>query len=272
MAYSVARDVIVASGTDTTKFLHGQLSQNIETLMVGESKWSLLLQPNGRLIALLRLTRQSDEEILIDTEVGVGERVHAALSRFLIRTKCTLSLTQSVSGIRFSAGPGSPVGLNLPCEPWSGTQTIAWPPQLLPSIESSDSFEFWRVSNGEPRHDVDFVENTLPSETGVLAAAVVFGKGCYVGQELVERIDSRGRIVKALVRISCESDFSATEELFDEEGAQCGHVTSAATLDEAHVGIALVRGGSERLSVRLSNGSIVWVHPLIGEPNGGAST
>jgi tRNA-modifying protein YgfZ len=271
------RDVIHAIGADTTKFLQGQLTQSIEAIGIGESRWSLLLQPNGRVIALIRLTRLGVDDILIDTEPGVGDRAHAALSRFLIRTKCTLTLSESVQGFRSTSNGGREGLMNIPCQPWPGTQSLDYPvetaPRIDPGVDTDDStdesaFASWMIRNGELRHDIELLENTIPSETSVLDVAVVFGKGCYVGQELVERIESRGRVVKALVRLRSDSLFVAGDELLDAELAEetvCGAVTSATEFAGKYFGIGLVRGGPSRSSVRLVNGGSVDVLSLISD-------
>ena len=241
------RDLILAAGADTTRFLHGQVTQNVEAITASSTAWSLLLQPNGRLIALLRLHRLDDETVLIDVQTGYGAAVHAALSRFLIRTKCLLTLHTSVLGFRVCTQPeGGPVGTRvISASPWpgwlltgSGSDPIAAPVPVV----SAETTELWRVLNGEPRLGVDLTDSTIPSETGLQSVAIAFGKGCYTGQELVERIDSRGRVVRSLMRLRSDAPLHPGTPLSDETGADRGVVTSGAQLpDTTWVAIAMVR-------------------------------
>jgi tRNA-modifying protein YgfZ len=263
---STVRDVIVAVGPDTEKFLQGQLSQDVAKIELGTSKYTLHLQPNGRVIALARLTRVDAETIIIDTEQGRGEPMHTALSRFLIRTKCTLTLTLEVPTILSPGGPATtfhphaksifPLTLS-PLPFYAGIDIVGH----LPDVPSSNSAretvdatvaEAFRVAVGIPRAGVELLESTIPSETGLTDAAVTFGKGCYVGQELVERIDSRGRTVRSIRRL-------VSAQLGDEVlaiwakpalpvdlvslGDTVGHLTSVAVhpVERSLVALGLVR-------------------------------
>jgi tRNA-modifying protein YgfZ len=120
----------------------------------------------------------------------------------------------------------------------SGSDPIAAPVAVV----SAETAEFWRVLNGEPRLGVDLTDSTIPSETGLQSVAIAFGKGCYTGQELVERIDSRGRVVRSLMRLRSDAPLQPGTPLTDDAGADRGVVTSAAQLpDSTWVGIGLVR-------------------------------
>jgi tRNA-modifying protein YgfZ len=269
---ATVRDRISAVGPDAASFLHGQLSQNIVDLGEGTSAWSLLLQPNGRLIALIRVSGVATEHIMIDVEAGIGARVHSALTRFLMRTKCTLTLTEAVPVRRIvhgSALDGS--GELVSCNPWLGHDqfsaesagsAIGESPEL-PAVDPAVAAA-WLAVHGEPRHDMDLHESSIPSETGLVAAAVAFGKGCYVGQELVERIDSRGRIVKSLVRLRSASSFSAGDELLD-DSVVVGAISSA----YAHplggtVGFGTVKIATDRVEVSTPTQARLAVSPIIG--------
>jgi tRNA-modifying protein YgfZ len=244
-AVPLQRDQFTADGPDTLSFLQGQLTQNVAQMQVGGSAWSLLLQPNGRLIGLLRLTRTGDDSMVIHTEAGVGAAVRTALARFLIRTKCTLSDVAPISLWRTLApvAAGSEV---FPMAPWLGVEVGEG---VLPSDVrrigadggAARAAEQLRVLEGMPKHGAEFSESTLPSETALIDAAVAFGKGCYVGQELVERIDSRGRVVRRLVRFVSEETRQAGDSL-DLDGQAVGSVTSAIGINHMCAGIALFRG------------------------------
>ncbi len=81
------RDVLAVGGPDAEAYLQGQLSQDVATLTVGASADSLLLEPDGKLSALLRVTRRDGQGFLLDVEGGYGDAVTARLRRFLLRSK-----------------------------------------------------------------------------------------------------------------------------------------------------------------------------------------
>jgi tRNA-modifying protein YgfZ len=234
----IRRDRFVADGVDTVKFLQGQLTQDVAAMPVGSTRWSLLLAPNGRVIALLRLLRSGEDTIIIDTEAGVGETARAALARFLIRTKCTLSPVESITGSRGVGGDVPSIG-TIPMHPWLGYERFEGNSVHVEILDETVA-AIWRVIEGMPAHGVELLESTIPSESGLVDAAVTFGKGCYVGQELVERIDSRGRVVKRLVRVSSQHSLQPGDQLFLETAA-VGTVSSAVELDGTWFAIAMLK-------------------------------
>jgi tRNA-modifying protein YgfZ len=262
------RDQVQAIGEDTIKFLHGQLSQNVEGLAVGSSSWSLLLQPNGRVIALVRLTRVSDDQVTIDVESGIGARVHAALSRFLLRTKCEVTLIENVPVRRLTGTRGASIAGAVSCTPWPGTDffdlsDLGAGDELTVGAVSHEIGEAWMAQFAEPRHDADLHDATLPSESGVIPASVAFGKGCYVGQELVERIDSRGRVLKSLMRVKSADTFAVDDELFDGD-TSVGKITSATEHPLGGcVGVALVKIAEDRTLLATHAGAAVELRALI---------
>lgn len=86
----VDRDVLLVRGRDTASYLQGQLSQELSDLQVGQSTLSLLLEPQGRMDALLRLTRLGEEAMVLDTDAGFGEGVVDRLRRFKLRSRLEL--------------------------------------------------------------------------------------------------------------------------------------------------------------------------------------
>ena len=86
-AFRPARDVLAVRGPDAEAYLQGQLSQDVEALAVGASVDALLLEPDGKLSALLRVTRTDGQGFVLDVDGGYGDAVTARLRRFLLRSK-----------------------------------------------------------------------------------------------------------------------------------------------------------------------------------------
>jgi folate-binding protein YgfZ len=207
----VPRDFIRVSGPEAVSYLQGQLSQDVEGLEIGRSAESLLLAPQGKIDALVRITRTGDDAMLIDVDGGFGEAVVARLARFKLRTKADIE----PQGWRCLAlrGPGL-ADLALGARPWVGLTVPAdWPG--LPGLDllgedppvpgrmrvcGSAAWEAVRVEAGVPRMGAELTERTIPAEAGVVERAVSLTKGCYTGQELVARIDARGSRVPRHLR------------------------------------------------------------------------
>ena len=227
----LSRDVALATGPDAVSYLQGQLSQDLDALAVGDSAFSLLLQPQGKVDAFLRVTRVGDDELALDVDAGFGEAMLARLRRFLLRVKVELTLVDwtavAVRGMEAPVEPG--VWRVLPETPGVEGFDIIGPgadvPEGLPTIDPVD-YEMVRIRAGVPRMGSELDESTIPATAGIVDRTVSFTKGCYTGQELVARIDSRGdRVPTRLRGLLGEVPAGATLSL---DGRDVGRVTSAA--------------------------------------------
>jgi tRNA-modifying protein YgfZ len=227
-------DVVEVSGPDAAKFLDGQISQAVESLAEGEARWSFVLQPQGKVVALVRVQRTGEGFRLI-TDAGSGDAVAERLKRFLLRVKAEIqSCAVPVVSLR---GPGvaghlteASGGLPSLWEKWPGADVLedAAPPDGDIPECSAEAWEAARIRMGVPVNGVDVNERTIPAETGLVDAAADFTKGCYVGQELVARIDSRGHVNRHLRRLAVEGPvLPAGAELISPEGRTVGTITSA---------------------------------------------
>ncbi len=220
------RDVAQVVGPDAATFLQSQLSQDIRPLVAGESSWSFLLQPTGKIDVLLRVWRTGDDSFVLDTDAGYGEVMVARLNRFKIRIKAEIvDLPWHCIAVR-GEGAGKVAGVAS----WGdGVDLLGEAPLAPPSAKagSADELLAARIAAVWPAMGSEIVSGeTIPGETGVVVAAVNFTKGCYPGQELVERMDSRGATPpKSLQRVAV-ADGAAAGDAYLVDGAAVGVVTS----------------------------------------------
>src|SRR5688572_29578255 len=246
----IERDAVTAAGPEARSFLQGQLSQDIDALGVGASAWSLLLQPTGKVDAWLRVTRTGEDELVLDVDPGFGDAVLARLRRFKLRTDVELSearwsgwaLRGPTVERRETAGPDV---LALPAA-WPGVPGVdllgpsVEPLPGLPEVDPS-SLTALRIECGVPAMGAELTDATIPAEAGgwLIDTSVSFTKGCYTGQELVARIDSRGGNVPRPIRgVLVEGDPAPVGATLTIDGNEVGHITSSAT-SEALGAIAL---------------------------------
>jgi folate-binding protein YgfZ len=188
------RDALRVAGPDALEYLQGQVSQELRTLAVGDSRWTLLLQPNGRVDVLARLWRTEDDVFVLDTDAGFGDELAARIDRFKIRVKVDVEpLAWRCVAVR---GTDGPVPDGAVAAWWGQDFDLLGPdPQTPTGVApgSAADLEAARIEAGWPAMGVEIVPGErIPAETGVVSVAVDFKKGCYPGQELVERMDSRG--------------------------------------------------------------------------------
>lgn len=240
----VDRDFICVQGDDAESYLQSQLSNQIQGMAARSAKWSLLLQPTGKIDAVLRVTRFEDTVFILDTDPGMGDAVVVRLNRFKIRVKASIEVVDwqcvSVRGNGARAAAESAVRIpseGLIVEAGRGGTSVFGADEavdlvganvaFLDAIRVGDKTELdrARVACGWPKMGVDFATECVPAETGIVSECVSFTKGCYPGQELVERMDSRATTAPVTVRHLNDSGWSVGDAYSDTDG-NAGVVTS----------------------------------------------
>jgi folate-binding protein YgfZ len=229
-----ARGRLIARGRDRARFLHNVSSNDIKGLKPGSGCYAFLLTPQGRIQADLYIFC-FPEHFLIDTEPETREQARAQILRYKVADQIELEdVTDRTAAIGVE-GPGAAavlagLGVPIPGEYqhlyWNGhtvagiTETGQPGVRIYTATEqrdevirqlegagvvpaSADEVRTVRIENGKPRYGEDIVETSLPQETRQMHA-VSFTKGCYLGQEIVERIRARGHVNRQLVRIQVE--------------------------------------------------------------------
>jgi tRNA-modifying protein YgfZ len=195
------RDFVMVEGADALSYLHSQLSQDIQPLAVGASAWTLLLQPTGKVDVLARVLRSGDAAFVLDVDAGAGDALVARLLRFKIRVKADVSVipwrciaVRGVDAPAIGVSSGAIAVATWWNDPALGVDLLGPAPQPPAGLRegSVEELERARVGAAWPAMESEITDATIPAETGVTDVAVSFTKGCYPGQELVERMDSRG--------------------------------------------------------------------------------
>jgi folate-binding protein YgfZ len=187
------RDVVVVEGADAQSYLQSQVSQDLNGMTVDEVRWTFVLEPTGKVEAFARITKVGEKRFELDTDAGFGEALLARVNRFKIRVDATTSLAEPRGGV---------------------------------------ADESVRIAAGWPKMGVEIVPGeTIPAGTGLTQLAVSFTKGCYPGQELVERMDSRAAQAPRSLRRLTVTEGSAPGDPVVEDGAEVGVLTSVSGAD-----------------------------------------
>ncbi len=267
------RGLVVVSGPDATSFLQSLVSQDLDPIADGEGAHSLLLQPQGKLTVEFRALH-AGEDWWLDCEADFGPVLAASLTRYRIRVKVEIDDRTAATAMVSVRGDGADalvrevVGVDVPAiafahvgaangravravwpgfagidvvGPATGLDTLAWPPF------DPEAFEAARIEHGVARLGADLDDSTIAQEAFLERDAVSFTKGCFLGQELVCRIDTRGHVNRFLRGLRfAETDAGALPPRGAEVVAGekvVGAVTSVAARPGAGagVGLAMVR-------------------------------
>jgi folate-binding protein YgfZ len=268
----IDRDVVVAAGPDATSFLQSLLSQDLDPVAVGESVHALLLEPKGKLVVDLRAAHVADDEWWLVCEAGFGAVLAQGLNRFKIRVKAELfdrSAEVAAIAVRApdSATLAAPAGVVSVRNDWADAPGVEFvgepdaidafaellPPHGITEIDA-DAYEAMRVEAGAPRQGYDIDESTIAQEAFLERDAVSFTKGCFLGQELVCRIDSRGNVTRLLRRLRSKTPLERGATVIA-DGKDVGKVTSVA----GNVALATIRRVVEppsEVTVRTAGGEL----------------
>jgi folate-binding protein YgfZ len=254
------RGVLIATGDDRARLLHAMSTNQVERLTPGDFCYAFFLNAQGRVLADANVLCL-ENALLLDTEPERRQFLLQHLDKFIIADDVTLEDATERYAVFGVEGPGARQALEtvgvagLP-EPG---KWILWRTWILsrtsltgatgyrihvPAAERTSSREAilaagaisatWaeihavRLENAHPRYAEDITDGQIPHETRQMHA-VSFTKGCYLGQEIVERVRSRGHVNRMLVQLHIDADAAVEKGAKVLAGsAEVGEVTSAA--------------------------------------------
>ncbi|HTD44402.1 MAG TPA: glycine cleavage T C-terminal barrel domain-containing protein [Bryobacteraceae bacterium] len=252
------RGKIRASGEDRARLLHAMTTQQVEQMKPGEGAYAFFLNAQGRILGDVNLFC-FEEYFLLDTEPETRQKLFEHLDRYIIADDVTLEdLTEEMATIAIEGPQAASVleklGAPIPETPY---QTRAWGDRIVARVSSTGSEGFFvflpasgrpeltgqlggvreasaddarrvRIEHGHPRYGEEITERYLVQETGQ-AHAVNFTKGCYLGQEIVERVRSRAQIHRVLRRLEINAlEPPAAGTKLTSGGADAAEIASSA--------------------------------------------
>lgn len=272
------RSRLCVTGADRVKFLHGQVTNDVQRLRPGEGCYAALVSAKGRLHSDLNIFCLADE-LLLDFEPGYRAAVAQRLEKYVITEDVQLLDAAPHYGLFSVQGPRAAEAVAQLSLPWAlpdqphssstcqdptlgvfylmrrarGSESSApatgfdlFLPtaalgtvfeRLLAAAQSLggracgwDALEAVRIEAGIPRFGQDMDETNLPPEAGLETRAISYSKGCYIGQEVIARLRTYGRVTKTLrglrLPAGCATPPARGDQLFA-DGKEVGHVTSA---------------------------------------------
>jgi tRNA-modifying protein YgfZ len=226
-----ARAFVRVSGPDACDYLQRMVSNDVESLRVGDACPALLLTAKARVIAPVVVWRRGDDDFLVLTEPELGAVVRSHLLRMRLRARCDVEFEEHDSALVFG---GAGIASDFP-----GAVELL-DAGLEPTLDEAE-LERRRIEARVPRWGRELDDRVLPAEAGLDATHISFTKGCYPGQEPVARLHYRGKANRALRVLELDRIPAYDAELVH-DGKVVGRVTSAALRpDGSVVALAFVR-------------------------------
>ena len=261
---------IRVTGEDRVRWLNGMVTNSIQDLTPGTGNYNFILSVQGRIQGdayIFAPTDPTSADLLIETSAKAVPSLIALLDRFIIMDDVELADVSAHRTGLLLAGPQAPALLqqlgidvaNLPelsvqCarwndaevavirahsplvpkfELWAAPATIAALTQTLTTagaIPATPEATHWlRLLEGTPLYGTDIRDKELPQETAQ-TRALHFAKGCYLGQEIVERIRSRGNVHRTFAAFRLHGNLPTPGTHLEADGKQVGELTSLASI------------------------------------------
>jgi folate-binding protein YgfZ len=277
------RGQIAVGNADRVRWLNGMLTNNVQGLAEGAGNYSFVLNAQGRILGDCDAYSLADH-LLVITDRSQIPALTAHFEHFIIMDDVVLEDISSTRTALGLAGPLAPqlltaLGVSLPA---ASTPNTLWlmetricgvPVQLTGGYATaSPRFELWcanesvhmlwdvllaagaipcgiraaealRVLEATPLYGIDITDRYLPQETSQ-TRALHFSKGCYLGQEIVERIRSRGAVHRRLAQFTLSTEPAALplELTAAGESAAAGRITSTSLYNGTRYGLGVARG------------------------------
>ena len=275
------RAKIIVTGEDRVRWLNGMVTNNVRDLPLNHGNYNFLLNPQGRILADMYIYNRG-EYLLLDTDRSQLATVMKTLDHFIIMDDVELTDSSETLGAIGICGPKAVevlaslsiadaekleplelrdlvvnnLGISVVRGPqqkpgwfeiWAGSANLEplWEMLVKSGAQpvGAEALESWRILHGIPRYGQDIRERDLPQETEQYQA-LNFSKGCYIGQEIVERIRSRGQVHRKFTGFEFRESLPQPGKI-EEGGKVVAEITSAAQIPSAtgekRIGLGYVR-------------------------------
>ncbi len=230
-------------GPDAARYLNGQITQKVESADQTKTLWTAVTNAKGGIEGVGCIQQLPDSSYLFDCPAELGDEMEARLDKYLIADDCEWHREDDRWQIVVTDGEVAPTTghatqsnrfrtfqtetlLDLTAD-----QSIAAEP-LSEELESQ-----WCAVHAVPRWNREITPGKLPAEVGLYDLALSFDKGCYIGQEIISRMEAAGKTRTKLYQVV--SEVSLSEEEF----------STIASLDGRYYGLSVVKKAPEGAKV-----------------------
>jgi folate-binding protein YgfZ len=271
-----ARAKLRAAGADVVRFLNGQVTNDIRKATRATAIQASVLNQKGKLSAHVFISKEDENAFLLDADAELQEELSARLERYIIADDVQLEDVSERFGLLHFLGESGPsvrqgarlVAANRFGSPgWDYWFDRTAQAELRQSFQDQFDFcdaecaEVFRIERGIPRWGRELTNEIIPVEANLERSSIDYGKGCYIGQEVISRMKMSGQTNKRLCGLTSldGSAFDAGMQLVHAaEGREAGWVTSATRSERLgkQIGLGYVKRGFNTPGTQLVAGTI----------------
>ena len=234
------------SGTDRVRYMNGQVSNDVQKASEIEAISACVTTSKGRLEGMVWVSADEDNQsFLIDTDQELRTSLFQRLSKYIIADDVEIVDVTEDYLLIHDLGQNESNGIRSNRYSIDGTDRWLKSGELIAGSDwISDKFlESFRISQGIPKWGNELDHKTLPQEALLDRASVDFHKGCYVGQEIISRLESVGQAKRILVGLSFDPETVPEPgwSLSDEENNEVGTVTSVSCDQGSVLGLGYLK-------------------------------
>lgn len=227
--------LIEFSGADVRSWLQGQITNDISLIGTNPGLDACICTPTGHVEATVKLWSR-DGQILVATPTACVDAILNRVNRFVIMEDVMATATDLRCVHTFGRTPTEHIPFIVPSNRFRAAGFDYWMNEEIAKtvqrdfLVSSEELEALRIESGVPKFGADIGPKTLAPELGesFVRRTISENKGCYVGQEVIHRIYSRGHTNRTWCYLRCESAVKAGSDIVNDQGEVCGKVTSSA--------------------------------------------
>jgi folate-binding protein YgfZ len=229
------RALFLFRGPDAVRYLNGQVTQDVRNL-ADTALPACVTDAKGRLQAFVHVFRGPDDTIWVEAPADLEDELEARLGRYLIADDAEMEnisanwtlhhlvdITAPPSGLALRANRIGSEGFDL----WLPVSETS-PFDPLPEAET----EARRIAARIPAWGKELTPGMLPPEAGLDRNAISYQKGCYIGQEVLSRIKTAGKVNRRLTAFLAEEGTEPATPLLTAEGKPAGQLTSVSPLPD----------------------------------------
>lgn len=259
-------------GPDAVRFLNGQVTQDVRKLDQEVSLSACVTDAKGKLQFRVYLLEVKPGVVWVTAPAGPAEELEARLSKYLIADD--VEITDRTGEFQLFHVIGATMkcsehGLSRRLSRFGEPGEDVWIPVDYPAEfpaglrqASHDEVEAFRIGRGIPAWGSELSEGMLPPEAGLDSTDISYHKGCYIGQEVISRIKSAGKVNRYLVKVTLPDDVAAkVGDVLISADAEAGVLTSVSPAAEGpRKALGYLKRSADRseVEVRTADG----VHPV----------